>query len=413
MPTPYDVCNGTAATGSTTLTLAVGTGAGSPGPSAAGDLIYVLLSNTSGQDVTGVTDTQGNVYTQQETSRGTQRGQLWTSLATHALTLTGNGGSPDEITGTWAATQGTKTLIARGCPGVSSATADGSNGGNGTSASPSSGATGTLTQAAELAVGGIQAAVAGGTPTGLSFGTGLTVAGLTEFDEITSATAPVTASGTITSAAWGAVVATFPLTGGQEVAGPAAALTLAAPAGSIAAFSPLPPPVIPIFPAGYDPVTADFTGWVQDTFAFLTESVVFRGHQATSQSLASGANVLTYDTIDEDPYGGWSASVTGSQAAHSWLAPWTGTYEITVFCSNTAAAIWNTAGVQITGTLYEVTSDNLMPAGKPGGAVGTFTVQLTGGVDYVQGISYTSATASTDVAVLGLQSTMEITYVSE
>lgn len=208
MPTPYNVCNGQAASGSSTLAVTVGSGTPAGRSTSAGDLVYVAAGDGAGLAINSVTDSQGNTYTKQAdvTGGGNQRCTIWASLTTHALVS-----GTDTITITYAGTGGSKYLIARGCPGVVSATADKSAGITGTSTSPNSGPTGTLSQSAELAVGLIQDATAGGTPTGLSFGTGLTVGNLTEFEEITSSTAALAASGTITSAAWGACIATFKL----------------------------------------------------------------------------------------------------------------------------------------------------------------------------------------------------------
>jgi len=175
-----------------------------------------------------------------------------------------------------------------------------------------------------------------------------------------------------------------------------------------------PPTAVPVFVAGYEPVPSDFDGWVQTPFTFLTAGTVYRGVQEVpgGQALAAGSNVLSYDTVPEDPYGGWSAVATSSQPANSWLVPYTGTYEITVTASSSSAG-WIGAGVQVSGGTAETGQNVPTPSGSPSGvSSATVTVQLTGGVDYIQGVLNCSASGSTDTATAGLQPSMEITYVS-
>ena len=210
--TPYNIANGSAGTGTAVLTLTVGTGTGSPGPSSAGDMVYILTSDGLNEAPVTIVDSQGNTYTAQVIpTTGTQRVHLWTSPGTTPLTLTGNGGGPDTITITFPSSTGNKIGHACGAPGVS-ATVDKQANNNGNSTAPSSGASGALSQASELVVGGIRGGSGSGTPTGLSFGSALAVtqsAVQTEFHQVVTATTTKTASGTITSAQWGALVATF------------------------------------------------------------------------------------------------------------------------------------------------------------------------------------------------------------
>jgi hypothetical protein len=181
----------------------------------------------------------------------------------------------------------------------------------------------------------------------------------------------------------------------------------------------LAPPPVPVFPAGYFPETADFTGWVQNPFSFLAGGVVFRGQQEVSggQALSgSSYTIIAYDTIPEDPYGGWSATVTASQPANSWLAPWTGSYEVTVYTSTASAAIWVASGALLSGGAVTGVLQGeavLAPSGTFGGSCATFTVQLTGGADYIQGAAIVSAASSTVTSSPGRYPSMEITYVSE
>ena len=220
---PYDVTSASnAAAGPATLTGTVGSGGlGSPHGTAAGDLVYVTVGyNGSSQTITSVTDSQSNTYAVQASATGqTNKCAIYTSLTTHALVA-----SVDTISVNFANTNGGKTMNARGCSGVTSATADKTNTGNaGTGTAASSGSSGALSQANELVVGLISCPSTSTPATGPSFGTVETVAngnGLTEFDEIVTSTAAQTASATLSATTnWTAIIATFPYTtGGQPSA---------------------------------------------------------------------------------------------------------------------------------------------------------------------------------------------------
>jgi hypothetical protein len=82
-------------------------------------------------------------------------------------------------------------------------------------------------------------------------------------------------------------------------------------------------PMTPAFEAGYGPLPADFDGWVQTPLSDLTGKVVFRAERTGSLSLSTNTPALvTFDSILEDPYSGWSAG------SGSWTAPWSGWYAI-------------------------------------------------------------------------------------
>ena len=141
---------GSAASGSNSLTVNVGTG------TTALDLVYLMVANGA-NTVTGVSDTQGNNYAPVvAVSTGGQRTALWAALAIRPLAA-----GTDSFTMTSSSTTGAKLLIARGCSGVASATPDTFNQKNGSSASPSSNSTGNLSQPNELVVGAIQNAAGG------------------------------------------------------------------------------------------------------------------------------------------------------------------------------------------------------------------------------------------------------------
>lgn len=207
------------------MTLTVGTGAGSPQGTSAGDLVYVSAgANTAGQTILSITDSKSNSYSAVNGAGTSSNLQFfWASLTTHALVS-----GTDTMTFTFSTATGSKQIIARGCPGISSAAPDKINSATGSSISPNSGASGNLSQSSELIVGIISNPAGGGTPANFSFGTGMTVTQgnlLTEFDEVVTSSGSLSAKATISSAIWSASITTFKMT---SVASPAAIIPLLA-----------------------------------------------------------------------------------------------------------------------------------------------------------------------------------------
>jgi hypothetical protein len=175
-----------------------------------------------------------------------------------------------------------------------------------------------------------------------------------------------------------------------------------------------PVPSVPFFPAGYRPQQADLNSWLHDPFAFLENRVVARVRQAvTAQALpSSGAGtVLEFDTVDEDPLGGWTPS------AWSWGPPagWSGWYEVTVTLYSQPLAA---GGAIRPGLVTPETSASVAVqypgAGNNGGACGASWFYLIGGQDSVQAtgsLLNASANVNTDIAS-GQQSGMEVTWIS-
>lgn len=212
----YGIANAAPAA-STTLTVTVGSGAGTLQAPATGDLIYITAGNTGGRTVTSVIDSQGQSYPPVVTTTGGSLRTMTFALVNAKTLVSGT----DTFSVTFSGTAVNGFVVVKGCDGVASATADKTAGTNGTGTAPSSGSSGALSQSGELVTGSIGAgSAAGGSPTGLSFGSGtataLTSAShgyYTEFDELVTATTAQTASGTLgTSAAWAASVAAFKLT---------------------------------------------------------------------------------------------------------------------------------------------------------------------------------------------------------
>lgn len=169
-----------------------------------------------------------------------------------------------------------------------------------------------------------------------------------------------------------------------------------------------PPAAIPVFPAGYGPQVADLDTWIQNNFGWISTGALLRVQQTTGggQALASGGNILAFNSVLEDPWGGWSA---GSNA---WFAPVTGLYEITVTAMTVAAAIWVSAQVQVSGSAAIEGGADLCPSGTAGGGICSVVVPLVAGFDFVQGGVNVSASATTDTTSAARFPSMEIALVS-
>lgn len=168
----------------------------------------------------------------------------------------------------------------------------------------------------------------------------------------------------------------------------------------------LPLPVPPVFPAGYAPVVADFTNWVTDSLGFCTAGVMFRAEQQTAQSFSANTQtIVTFDTVFEDPYGGWSSGT------HAWTAPVSGWYEVTSTLIIAASAGTLATQVFLSGTEQFTASAANVPAGNAGGAAAAWWVPMIAGTDFVQ-VRLLMTSAGATNATEGLRSTLEISFVS-
>ena len=176
-------------------------------------------------------------------------------------------------------------------------------------------------------------------------------------------------------------------------------------------------PAIPAPPAGYAPVQADFTAWVTTPFSFLASPTVFRAELHAATSWGAGAFTLApLDTIDEDPWSGWSATLTASQPAFSWLCPagCSGLYEVTMTASSSNPG---TTTDQLQSVLYvngvqaQQASVGWGVNGHESGTCGQVPVPLIGGVDYVQMFVFSTA-ATTAPATAGQYPMCEIAWLS-
>ena len=175
------------------------------------------------------------------------------------------------------------------------------------------------------------------------------------------------------------------------------------------------PPVIPSFPAGYGPLPTDFNNWVPVPLGFCTQKTTLRAAQPSGgQALtASSYTVIQFPAPAEDPYSGWSTTATANQPAWSYLAPFDGWYEVTLCISAGAVSTVLEPAVQVSGaTIYELAT----VIGSTANAVmvtGSFRFPLIGGLDYVQGLAWSSAAAATSTTGVSRECSIEIIYVSE
>jgi len=174
-------------------------------------------------------------------------------------------------------------------------------------------------------------------------------------------------------------------------------------------------PPVPQIPAGWGPVQADVNSWVTTPFGFLSGTTVFRGQLQGSKPLTANAwTVAQLDTILEDPYGGWSATATGSQAAYSWLCPpgCSGWYEVSVagLAALASGTILTGAAVYLDGALWQEAAFLPGDVGDTSGASGAVPVPLQAGQDYVQLVIWTDAIVNTPAAA-GRYPYMEISWV--
>ena len=175
-------------------------------------------------------------------------------------------------------------------------------------------------------------------------------------------------------------------------------------------------PAVPVFPAGYAPLPADFTTWITSTLGFAAQGVVFRAEQRTQQGTGSGGafTTMVYDTILEDPAGPSGTTGFGwNSATNRWIPPYTGWYEVTIGTNVIATAGSPTieAAVNLTGVTYEL-SETPTYSANVGGSFGSALVFCAGGSDYIGAYIMSSATTTTDCTTAGRYPFIEITFES-
>lgn len=172
-------------------------------------------------------------------------------------------------------------------------------------------------------------------------------------------------------------------------------------------------PVIPYFPAGYQPLNTDFDGWIQAPLAFLTSRVVFRAEQSSAQALTNNANTLIpFNSVLEDPFSGWNSG------ASQWLCPagYGGLYNVTLTISAQSNAsnpvLQSRIGVDTAAQVY-CTCKTVVPSGGAAGiASGSQPVQLFGGADSVQGYGFIIGAAGNVATTAGQRCTLTISWIS-
>jgi hypothetical protein len=181
---------------------------------------------------------------------------------------------------------------------------------------------------------------------------------------------------------------------------------------------PLQPPIVPDWRAGTYPHGTDLNTGIRDAFSFMTARCVFRARQTTGQSIPSATwTALNWQTIDEDPYAGWSVANPSRYTAQipgSYLAYGMATIGGTAVAGTTGAAAIGfdqaLAGVGLLAVGSEV------PAPTDGlvwGVTATWSSYMAVG-DYLTLTEYqSSGGALTTGTAATLQSSLDIYWLSE
>jgi hypothetical protein len=184
-----------------------------------------------------------------------------------------------------------------------------------------------------------------------------------------------------------------------------------------------PPPGGPVIPAGLavhgSQLTADLNQLITNPVLFAATGIFARLRQAAgTQTLTAGAaTMVAYDTVDEDPYSGWSATATATQAAWSWQPPagCSGWFHVhlTVSLGTVPSDAVLRPVVYVTGQPQFAVETAKAP-NVPQVATGSALVYAVGGADYIQGgafLATSSGNEPTSIAT-GYQSLMDISWES-
>jgi hypothetical protein len=177
----------------------------------------------------------------------------------------------------------------------------------------------------------------------------------------------------------------------------------------------IPFPSVPDFIAGYGPQQSDMYSLWTSPATFFQDRMVLRVSQSSaSQNLPdSGAvTTITFDTVLEDPYGGWSAT------SHSWTPP-TGLFgwfqvTITVWVSSPGLDVVLAPSILTATSVSSFALADITCNSGQGAAEGTYFTYLNGGQDNVAGqakVMGASSAVATDITA-GQQSTMEIIWLA-
>jgi hypothetical protein len=313
-----------------------------------GAAVVVFAGAAGATAATGVTDTQGNTYALSASSTSGEYLQAFTATAVTGL----NPLAGDSWTVTFAAANAqNKNILAVTVAGC--AAADAAVAAHGSSASPS--ATGTAAVGNEAILACVQNANAGGTP---SFPSTLTsLAGLAPSGQQVTSPAygyvtragGVTASASITSAAWAMVMVT---------------LTAAAPVALGSGSSPSGGAWLPPYPVLPDPVT-----WAPGDqmltpplradpgnalLLLANPPLVIAGQTTTVQAVPNSA--VTALTLDTELLDTWQSHMIPDSAVSPPLAGWY-LAEGYAFLNDTVTATVVTAGITVTQNGAATSSD--------------------------------------------------------
>lgn len=177
-----------------------------------------------------------------------------------------------------------------------------------------------------------------------------------------------------------------------------------------------PPAGGPVIPAGLSPhgnlLTADLDNLIISPVKFCATGIFARMRQTISQSLTNNAeNILSLDTVDEDPYGGWNAG------SNYWTPPagCSGWYQVVVF---TSAGTAGSDGVLRPVVILNGTPQYALEGPGPAStsvlaASGSAWVYLLGGSDQVQGAALWAGTGSVSTSVTAsFQSQLQVSWES-
>jgi hypothetical protein len=209
----------------------------------------------------------------------------------------------------------------------------------------------------------------------------------------------------------GSLTSSVPLTfpGAATLAGSGTLLTGAETAPAV-----FPPPVVPVFPAGYQPVQADFTRWWYSVLGFFQNKPVFRAVQAASTTPIPTGGVLTqigYDTVLEDPYQGWNTVQPGAWSPPAGYSGW---YQVTVTLYTQDLPSGADIRALVGGTYTQDLGTTPGPTGHFAGVEGQFVIYLIGGQDFVYGAAELFASSSVSTAdAAGQMSSMEVLWLSD
>jgi hypothetical protein len=168
----------------------------------------------------------------------------------------------------------------------------------------------------------------------------------------------------------------------------------------------LPTPAIPVFIAGFAPQTADMNALIQSPFQFCTDSVNFRCEQTSGQAVAASTlTVITFNSVLEDPYSGYSSG-TGA-----WTAPFSGNYEVLLTVGYGTVNGTCASSILVSGTTQYTLNEIATPSTNQGYSTCSFIVPMIGGLDFIQGQAFASASTNLSTAV-GLRPSMEIKFIS-